>query len=115
MNQDAKASPTAATVQRAILHDRMDITGIRAGAPDAARPAATVTFRLFSNATCTTQVGANEVRPVSRRRRDHGDRRSSSPARARTYYWTAAYSGDAFNNPVTKGCGSETTAVTFVQ
>jgi hypothetical protein len=33
----------------------------------------------------------------------------------RTYYWTAVYSGDQFNNPQTSACGTETTTISFVQ
>jgi len=114
-NQDAKASPTGSTVQRVFLHDTMNLTGIRPGAPvDATHPAATVTFRLFSDAACAAQVGADEVRPVT-----SGSATtvvgSIAVTVSGTYYWTAAYSGDAFNNPVAKLCGSETTTVTFVQ
>src|SRR6185503_4591845 len=52
VNRDAKASPTGLTTQRVRLFDKLAITGIRTGAATAG----TVTFSVYSNAACTTQV-----------------------------------------------------------
>jgi hypothetical protein len=35
-----------------------------------------------------------------------------TPANAGTYWWTASYSGDTGNNPVSSGCGSEQVVIT---
>ena len=63
-NNDAKASPGATSDQSAVLHDRLDITGIRTGASDAAN--ARVTFSLHTAAGCATApVATAEIRTIS--------------------------------------------------
>jgi hypothetical protein len=107
VNKDKKASPTADTTPSTILHDTMTITGIRAGASNAS--SATVTFKLFSDSGCTVQVGSTEVRPVS-----SGAASTVNGVVVNTngtYRWTAVYSGDNFNNPYTKQCGTEVVTV----
>jgi len=112
VNKDSKASPNGTTVQRALLFDRITITGIRPGASDAA--SARVTFKLFSDSQCATQVGASELATINAQ----GVATTANgvlvtgtgPA---SYYWTAAYSGDQFNNAFTTACGAEITTVNF--
>ena len=108
-NDDRKATPGVTTVERAVLHDAATVSGIRPGAP---APAATVTFRLYSNAACSTQVGVDETVGISA-----GGQATTvngvlvtTPG---TYYWRALYSGDAYNEPFATACGSETTTVGF--
>jgi len=107
-NDDRKATPGVSTTERAILHDAATISGIRPGSP---APAATVTFRLYSNATCTTQLGVDETVGIT-----NGQATTvngilvTAPG---TYYWRAFYSGDAFNAAFTTACGSEITTVGF--
>ena len=111
-NDDRKATPGLATVERGVLHDAATITGIRAGAPG---PAATVTFRLYSDAACSSQVGAAETvnvivtAGVGNAATINGVAVSASG----TYRWVAVYSGDAFNAGFTTACGSETTTIGF--
>jgi hypothetical protein len=73
-------------------------------------PTGTVTFALFSNDTCTTQVFTS-TNPVT------GGTTATSdwftPAAAGTYYWTAVYSGDANNSPATSPCGAPNESVTI--
>ncbi len=108
-NDDRKATPGVSTVERAVLHDAATVSGIRPGAPGTA---ATVTFRLYSNAACSTQVGSDETVGIS----GGGQATTvngvlvSTPG---TYYWRAFYSGDAFNAPFATACGSEVTTVGF--
>jgi hypothetical protein len=108
-NTDSKASPSGTTVQHWVLHDTLAISGIRPGAPDAGE--ATVTFRLFSDASCSVQVGEDEV-----------DESITSEGVASTtagitvldtgeYRWRATYSGDDYNNGFTTACGSEITQI----
>ncbi|OGO54929.1 MAG: hypothetical protein A2V85_11115 [Chloroflexi bacterium RBG_16_72_14] len=106
-NTDSKASPGGTTVQHWVLHDTLTITGIRPDAPDAGD--ADVTFRLYSDADCTTQVGDDEVVAIV-----------SGVASTTTgvtvyvtgeYRWRATYSGDGFNNGFTTACGSEITQI----
>ena len=116
VNDDNKANPAGVTVQRAVLHDRVTITGIRTGAGGAA---ATVTFRLYSDAACSALVGAEGPVAISM---------AGSTGTATTvngilvtqsattvYYWTAQYTGDQFNTPFTTACGTEKTTIVFQQ
>jgi Prealbumin-like fold domain len=122
-NDDAPAAPSGTTVQRAVLHDKLTIGGIRLGAPvDAQHPAASVTFRLYSDSACSALLGSdgpvsitfldpnapttgtattvNGVGPVS-----------ASPTTI--YYWTAQYTGDQYNTGFTTDCTVEKTTVVF--
>ena len=72
------------------------------------RADADVIFRLYSDAGCSTEVGSETV-----------DLSGTSAATtdgvdvtdAGTYYWTAEYTGDQYNNGFTTPCGSEVTTV----
>jgi serine protease len=69
----------------------------------------TVTYKVFSNATCTAPVGTPMAVTVS------GGVVPASPAvpltTAGKYYWTATYSGDATNKPSATACGGEIATV----
>ncbi len=106
-NSDTPATPAGTTTMRWVLHDSLAITGLRAGAPDAAT--ATATFRLYSDASCTVQVGDAEIRPVA-------SSAASTVAGVAvtavgTYSWRVTYSGDAYNTGFTTACGSEVTTI----
>jgi uncharacterized repeat protein (TIGR01451 family) len=65
----------------------------------------TITFMLFSDASCTVQVGTDVTKTVN------GNGVYVSPAitvgAAGTYYWVASYSGDAKNAASSTVCGDE--------
>lgn len=63
-------------------------------------PTGTVTFRLFTDTTCSTQVftSANALSGLT------AGSKWFTPAAAGTYYWTALYNGDANNNTATSAC-----------
>ena len=84
-NDDAKATPAGSTVQRAILHDTLNVIGIRAGGS----PALTATFRLYSDAACSVQVGAAETVNVRCGRGDDGQWRAGLADRA--YRWRVSF------------------------
>ena len=111
-NDDRKATPGVTTTERAVLHDAASVTGIRTGAPGTP---ATVTFRLYSDPACATQVGAAESVGISLA----GSTGTATTVNGvlvtapGTYYWRAVYSGDAFNTGFTTACGSEVTTVAF--
>ena len=117
-NAFVKTTPSQTTSQVAYaqISDSINLTLIKAGAADA--NSAKVTFRLYSNATCTTQVGAAEE--VSLTYGVGGTTASASMTTTRsvvigsTYYWRVEYSGDAFNNGFTTPCGQETAVVSVV-
>jgi hypothetical protein len=77
---------------------------------DAGAATGTVTYRVYSNSTCTTEVGsANQVSIVT-----PGVMPQSSPVSLTTsgiYYWQATYSGDGNNAGSTSRCGSEVEGV----
>ena len=106
-NTDSKASPTGTTVQRWVLHDTLKIADIRPNAPDAGD--AKVTFRLYSDANCGTQVGDDEAVGIA------GSVATTvlgvAVANTGEYRWRAAFSGDAFNNAFETACGSEITQI----
>jgi hypothetical protein len=105
-------APTAKTVQSWILLDSFSAQ-IRPGAPNAGD--AKVTFALFSDQQCTTQVGTDEVvkvtvsadgKEVSATTKDGYLVKTPGD-----YFWTAKYSGDAYNSEATSGCTKEITRI----
>ena len=72
-------------------------------------PTGTVTFKLFRDNTCSIQVFTS-TNAIAGGKATSG---SFAPTTAGTYYWTAAYSGDSRNNPVTSGCGAPNESVTI--
>ncbi|MEP6639016.1 MAG: hypothetical protein ABJC39_06665 [Chloroflexota bacterium] len=106
-NDDTKASPAGTTVQRWVLKDALTLTGLRSGATNAA--AATVTFRLYSDVGCSTQVGSDESVAIS-----GGVATTATGVTVTdtgTFRWRAEYSGDDFNNGFTTACGAEVTQI----
>jgi uncharacterized repeat protein (TIGR01451 family) len=64
-----------------------------------------ITFQLFSDANCETQVGSDVSTTV-----DGNDDYVSPPIHvtaAGTYHWIANYSGDGNNSPTQNGCNGE--------
>jgi Prealbumin-like fold domain len=120
-NNDLKNPPAGTTDQSAILRDAITITNLRAGAPDASN--ATVVFRLYSDAACTTEAGSEGPLPlayaqggvVATAATVDGilvDPAAAAP-QSGTYRWRVTYSGDTFNTGFTTGCGEEVTTLTF--
>lgn len=115
-NTDNKASPAIKTAQGWSLFDTANFTGIVPGAPDAA--SATVTFKLWSTNTAGVCSGLLGTRTESL----SGSSATTSTGivvtpttSPTTFYWTAEYSGDQFNNSATSACGTETTTISWVQ
>lgn len=124
-NQFVRTTPSLATVQSATvrLFDSVTITGLTP-TPAASR-ASTATFRLYSDNTCSTQVGSDV--PVTLSYNGAGTSATANtlgttgilvnvPAGGATYWWRVSFPGDSFNNAVTTACGLETTGIliTFV-
>ncbi|MCA1683019.1 MAG: beta-propeller fold lactonase family protein [Actinobacteria bacterium] len=101
-----KATPTIATqaspgnLLGAPVHDTATVSG-------GASPTGTVTFQLFSDAGCATQVFTS-TNPLG-----SGTATSDTftPAAAGTYRFIASYSGDASNSAVTSACGAANESV----
>jgi subtilisin-like proprotein convertase family protein len=72
-------------------------------------PAGTVTFRLFSDGACTSEVFTSTNALA-------GTTATSdwfTPTAPGTYFWTAVYGGDANNNPATSPCQAPNESVTI--
>jgi hypothetical protein len=110
-NDDTKNNPTGSTTMSWVLHDSATFA-IRAGAADA--ESAQITFRLYSDESCSTQVGS-ELLSVTFNGAGTEASASTSTGVATsttgTYYWRAFYSGDAYNNSASTACGSEITTI----
>lgn len=74
----------------------------------------TLSFKLWSDASCTVQFGATSTVPVSAANGVTYISGSLVPMLAGTYRWTVDYSGDANNLSVTGNCGvaGSTVAIT---
>ena len=72
-------------------------------------PTGSVTFKLFSDATCSTQVFTSTVNLSG----NSATSASFTPTAPGKHYWTAAYSGDARNNGVSSPCGAPNQSVTI--
>jgi len=68
-------------------------------------PTGSVTFTLYSDATCTTAVpGMSGSGTISGNSASWS--KSWTPTTPGTYYWTASYPGDANNSAYTTSCGA---------
>jgi hypothetical protein len=84
------------------VHDVATVTG-------GLDPTGTVTFRLFSDPSCTAEV-FNSTVPLVGGVATSG---SAAPGTAGTYYWTAVYNGDEANTAATSPCGAPGESVTI--
>ena len=108
------ASPSIATTQLpgsgvvgATFKDRASVAGLFGG-----HPGGSVSWRLFANKGCEGEPVAVDG-PVSvSGDGDYSTPSGASPVAAGTYYWVAAYSGDANNKEVVSGCADEPVVVT---
>src|SRR6266487_4588990 len=81
------------------VHDSATLTGATADA------GGTVTYTVYSDNTCSTQVADGGTKTVT-----NGNVPDSDPVtfnNAGTFFWQAVYSGDANNNGATSDCTSE--------
>jgi hypothetical protein len=107
-NDDKKATPSGGTVMSWVLHDVLNITGIRAGAPDAGT--ATVTFELFSNGTCSGSAAYTEVDSTIDSNGQAATTTGYKTSAPGTFSWQATYSGDQYNAGFMSAC--EVTTIT---
>ncbi len=114
--QIATSSPAGTTTQWVKLFDKITITGINTSA---ASPASSVTFRLYSDDACSTQLGnditANLTYDGTSATADTSASGGVVVNAGGTYYWRVTYPGDTFNNGFTTTCKSESTTVAFSQ
>ena len=64
----------------------------------------TITFHLWSDATCTTEVSTG-LSPVTVNGNGSYNSGNFTPTAVGTYYWTAVYSGDSNNSGSSTSCG----------
>jgi hypothetical protein len=76
----------------------------------------TITFKLYSDATCLAEV-LTGLTPVAVNGPGDYNSGNYTPALVGTYYWIASYSGDATNDPSTGTCGdaNESSVVTKIE
>jgi hypothetical protein len=91
---------TAATAQTigGAISDTATLSGATADA------GGTITFKLYSDSNCQTQVTTN-LSPVSVNGNGQYNSGNFTPTAVGTYYWVASYSGDNKNQPVSGQCG----------
>ena len=102
----------ASGIVGATFKDAASLTGLFG-----AKAGGSVSWKLYSNNECSASEGGLVASdgPVSVSGDGEYETPSgSSPAAAGTYYWVAAYSGDANNKPVTSGCGDEPVVIGLV-
>jgi hypothetical protein len=108
-NDDQKTVTDGNTVQRWVLHDTFTLTDFRPGASDAG--SATVTFRLYGDAACTSPVGAAETVGLNVSTHTASTSSGVTVANSGSYYWRVTYSGDSYNEGYTTTCGEEVTRI----
>ena len=96
--QDIPAIVTKASASVTVGESIKDVATLSAGY----NPTGKITFRLYSDDTCSTEVFSDTVTVDG-----SGDYTSGPYATtaAGTYYWIASYSGDANNDSVSGTCG----------
>ncbi|MFI5527207.1 hypothetical protein ACIA8O_01500 [Kitasatospora sp. NPDC051853] len=95
-------SLTTNAVTNVSIGDNISDTATLAGA--AATAGGTITFHLYSDALCATEVNTGLPAVTVSGPGDYGSG-NFKPATAGTYYWTASYSGDNNNSAATTACG----------
>ena len=93
------------TVGAVVLNDTATLSG-------ASSPTGTITFSLYSNSSCSGTPFYTTIPAIAVTGDGDYKTANTTPANAAgTWYWTASYSGDATNNPVSSSCGLETVEV----
>jgi len=123
-NQDTINAATVFTRMKVILHDRATVGGIRRGVGEGA---STLTFRLYSDASCTTQVFTETFNIVFNTATEDTKSFATTsgytveynaavdPALVSGYRWRAFYSGNTFNSAQSTACGDENITLTAFQ
>jgi hypothetical protein len=97
--------PDAALTFSADLTDSATVTGVA--------PTGTVTFRLFSDDDCETEVYSEAVPlPAGTDNSKTVSTTAFEVTTAGTWYWTAVYGGDTNNAGSTSDCGAESVTIT---
>src|SRR4029077_19663906 len=91
-------SATASVPFGGQISDTANLSGATASA------GGTITFPLFSDASCSTEV-ATGLSPVTVSGNGSYNSGGFAPNAAGTYYWTATYSGDSNNLAASTSCG----------
>lgn len=108
LSGDGQSGGAITVPEGTAVTDTATLAGINAGVASG-----TVTYTVYSNSACTTQVTATTV-PVA----TTGTLPSSAPVTvpgAGTYYWKASYSGDLNNAQVASICGPAGAVETVTQ
>jgi hypothetical protein len=102
-----KASPSIRTNATASITIGGTITDSATLSNATSDASGTITFRLFSDATCQTEITltAAQSQATVTGNGTFSPSAAYTPTTVGTFYWIASYSGDAKNNPVSGSCG----------
>jgi len=100
LSSSSTSGPSITLTEGPWVRDAVSLTG-----PNAASARGKVTYTLYSDSTCTQEIGGRGHSAVH-----FGSIEPSQGARlpAGTYYWQATYSGDARDLPSVSACAPET-------
>jgi hypothetical protein len=101
VNKKQPSLATSATGTVAFGGSISDTATLSSATPNAG---GTITFHLFSDASCSTEVSTG-LSPVAVTGNGSYNSGGFTPTAAGTYYWTASYSGDANNLAASTSCG----------
>ena len=101
---------TSAT-QQVVIGNAINDTATLSGAT--ATAGGTITFRVYSDATCSTLVST--LGPITVNGNGSYPSGSYTPGSVGTYYWIASYSGDLNNSPSTGACGDANETSTVIK
>ncbi|HTK15019.1 MAG TPA: hypothetical protein VL769_01400, partial [Acidimicrobiia bacterium] len=101
---------TASTTIGSPISDTATLSGATADA------GGTITFHLYSNATCTAEINTGLTAKTVNGNGNYGSG-NYTPTTVGTYYWIADYSGDTSNQAANGACGDtgESSVVTQAQ
>ena len=99
-----KASPALTTTATQSVTIDSPISDVATLSGASSNAGGTITFHLFTDNQCQNEVSAG-LTPVTVSGNGAYPSGGFTPTAVGTYYWTASYSGDANNQPVSTSCG----------
>jgi hypothetical protein len=102
-----KASPSIVTNATASITIGSTITDSATLSNATSDASGTITFRLFSDASCSTEITLTTAQSQASVSGNgtYSPSAAYTPTAVGTFYWIASYSGDAKNNSISGSCG----------
>lgn len=104
LSGDGQSGPAITVSSGSSVVDSATLSGA-----NSATAGGTVTYTVYSDATCTTVFASAGTKTVTAGVVPDSD--AVVFTAAGTYYWVASYSGDTLNNPSASACGSESVTI----